>query len=202
MVIDAFCHIYPKKLMKALVPYLANSTHKGNYLNDFLINEKDPDRANFVDEDARIKYMDKFGIDIEAVNFQLPNFFETNLPEKDLLKMTKFANDCVAEIVKSHSGRMVGVAVIPALEGEYLDELDRVFGELDMRGCLIYTNIYGKPLDSPEFLDFSKMAKYDLPIFLHPSNWPYYPWIWNYRLALMLGWPFDTSLALSSLVFG
>jgi len=61
----------------------------------------------------------------------------------------------------------------------------------------------GEPLDSPAFLPFyEKMAKYNLPIWIHPTHWEYYRWIHDYRLIQIFGWPFDTSLAMARLVFG
>ncbi len=199
MIIDAYSHVYPKKLMKEFVPFLKEGSDP--YYNFFRIRANDPEAANYSDEQARIKYLDRFGIDIEAVNMNVV-FFES-LPKADLLRMTRLANDTVAEFAASNPERIIPIGFIPHLEGEYLDELDRSIKDLGMKGCVIFTNNFGRPLDSQEFLGFySKMEKYDLPLFLHPSNHNYYPWIWNYRLNFIFGWPFDTSLALGSLVFG
>ena len=48
-------------------------------------------------------------------------------------------------------------------------EIDRAIGELGARGIQLFSNINGKPLDTPEYLAlFDRMAAYDLPVWLHP----------------------------------
>ena len=52
-----------------------------------------------------------------------------------------------------------------------LAETDRAIDELRFRGVEIFTDINGKPVDSPEFMPlYEKMAAYNLPILLHPRR--------------------------------
>jgi len=194
LIIDLFCHIYPKNFLKAYV-----KTQLPQLLR-FVEAEYGVGDAYFVDEDARIKYMDKYGIDIEVLTLALPHIWQTI---SDPIKLVKLANDSMAEVAEKHSQRLLGTATLPVLTGEALDELDRAISELDLKGVQIFTNINGKPLDSPEFMPFyEKMSKFDLPIWIHPTHWEYYNWIQDYRLIQILGWPFDTSLAMARIVFG
>ena len=191
-----FCHIYPVEFLRAY-----NKTQLPQLLK-FVDATAGPEAAYMVDHNARIEYMDRHKIDIEVLTLAFQNAIDT-LTEKDLMKITKIANDSIANVASRHPERMVGIAMLPKLTEEYLDELDRSIKDLGMRGCVIFTNILGKPVDSPEFLHFfERMAKYDLPILLHPTNWAYYPWVREYRLGQIFGWPFDTSLAMARIVFG
>lgn len=191
-----FCHIYPLKFLKEY-----NKTQLPQLLK-FLDANASPEAAYMVDDDARIKYMDRHKIDIEVLTLAFQNAIET-LKDNELLRITKIANDSIAEVVQKHSDRMMGIAMLPKLTDEYLDELDRSIKELGMRGCVIFTNVLGKPVDSPEFIQFfERMNSYDLPVLIHPTNWPYYPWVREYRLGQIFGWPFDTSLAMGRIVFG
>jgi aminocarboxymuconate-semialdehyde decarboxylase len=197
LVIDIFCHIAPKKFLNQYV-----KTQLPQLLR-FLDAGADSAHGHFVDEDARIKVMDKYGIDLEVLSLQ-PSTMWDSVKDQDLLRLTRQANDAMAEVVGKHKDRMLGIATLPMLAGgEFLDELDRAIRDLGMKGCEVFSNVRGKPLDSPEFIPFfEKMSKYDLPILLHPTNWQYYEWIGDYRLIQIFGWPFDTSLAMARLVFG
>jgi aminocarboxymuconate-semialdehyde decarboxylase len=88
-----------------------------------------------------------------------------------------------------------------------LKEVDRAINELMFRGVLIYTPINGKPLDSPEFMPlYEKMSQYDLPILIHPMRSIDYPdYITEnaskYRIFSTFGWPYETTVAMTRLVF-
>lgn len=197
MTIDIFCHIAPRRFLnqyaKSQLPQLLR----------FLNVSADSEHGHFVDEDERIKLMNKYNIDIEVLSLQ-PSTIWDNIKDSNLLEMTRLANDTMAEVVSRHKDRMLGIATLPMLSGgEFLDELDRAVNDLGMKGCQVFSNVRGKPLDSPEFIPFfERMERYNLPILLHPTNWQYYQWISEYRLIQIFGWPFDTSLAMARLVFG
>ena len=194
LVIDIFSHIYPKKFLKAYV-----KTQLPQLLR-FVEAEYGAGDAYFIDEDARIKYMDKYGIEFEVLTIALPDVWQTI---GEPIKLTRLANDSMAEAIEKHSQRLLGTATLPLLTGEALDELDRAIRDLGLKGVQIFSNMGGKPLDSPEFTSFyEKMSKYDLPIWIHPTHWEYYSWIQDYRLLQIFGWPFDTSLAMGRIVFG
>jgi aminocarboxymuconate-semialdehyde decarboxylase len=87
--------------------------------------------------------------------------------------------------------------------GEDLDEFDRAVEKLGLKGMTIMSNILGKPLDAPEFEPFWQRAvKHDIPLYIHPARYPYYPWIREHLLSSIFGWPFDTTIAMSRLVWG
>ena len=76
-----------------------------------------------------------------------------------------------------------------------------------MRGIQLLSNVNDKPLDSPEFLPiYEKMLQYDLPIWLHPvrnADFPDYKTEnkSNYIIFNNFGWPYETTVAMSRLVF-
>lgn len=196
MKIDLFCHIYTRKLLDE---YVKTQIPQVLRFGGFRVPD---DETRFVDADSRLKVMDKYNIDIQVLTIAFQNAIAT-LPEKDLLRISRIANDSLADLVEKHKERLVGIATILDISEAGLDELDHAVRDLGMKGCLVFSNMKGKPLDSPEFSSFyEKMAKYDLPIFIHPTDWIYYNWVNDYRLDRIFGWPFDTSLALGRLVFG
>ncbi|MEM4382749.1 MAG: amidohydrolase family protein [Candidatus Caldarchaeum sp.] len=197
MIIDAFCHIFPYRFIRDYVKTFIPRLLRFAEIHVPAIT------AYFVDPDLRVQYMDKYGITTEILSISLPGHGLDKIPEKDLLKLTKLANDAMAELCEKYPSRLISAAWLPNLEGDFVDELDRCLRDMGMKGCMIYSNIGGRPLDSPSFMEFyNKMSVYDLPILLHPISWTYYPWIHEYRIGESIGWPFDTSVAMSRLVFG
>ena len=89
-----------------------------------------------------------------------------------------------------------------------LEEMDRAITTLGARGVQLCTNVNGRPLDEPEFFPvFERVTTtHDLPIFMHPArpatradyvNEP----ISKYEIWQVLGWPFETSVAMARMVF-
>jgi aminocarboxymuconate-semialdehyde decarboxylase len=91
---------------------------------------------------------------------------------------------------------------------EALKEMDRAIGELGAKGVQIITSAAGRPLDEPEFFPvFERMANHhDRPIWMHPArpaSRPDYPGEpkSKYEIWQVLGWPFETSVAMARMVF-
>jgi aminocarboxymuconate-semialdehyde decarboxylase len=91
---------------------------------------------------------------------------------------------------------------------EALKEMDRAIVELGAKGVQILTSAAGRPLDEPEFFPvFERMANHhDRPIWMHPArpaSRPDYPGEpkSKYEIWQVLGWPFETSVAMARMVF-
>ena len=88
-----------------------------------------------------------------------------------------------------------------------MKEAERAIKELGFRGIQIFTSIQGKPLSSEEFMPLYKMmADFDLPIWIHPlrrSSVPDYPTEKSsfHQIFSIFGWPYDTTAAMTRLVF-
>jgi aminocarboxymuconate-semialdehyde decarboxylase len=91
---------------------------------------------------------------------------------------------------------------------EALKEMDRAIDQLGAKGVQIITSAAGRPLDDPEFYPvFERMANHhDRPIWMHPArpaSRPDYPGEpkSKYEIWQVLGWPFETSVAMARMVF-
>jgi predicted TIM-barrel fold metal-dependent hydrolase len=79
--------------------------------------------------------------------------------------------------------------------------------KLGARGVQICPNVSGRPLDDPTFFPiFRRMAKHDLPVWLHPvrtAAFPDYSALDRSKFAAFFtfGWPYETTLAMTHLVF-
>ena len=124
-------------------------------------------------------------------------------------ELARLANDEMAELVAKYPDRFVAaIALLPMNDVEAaLNETDRAIKELGFKGIYVHSNINGKPLDAPEFLPFfEKMAAYDLPIYIHPwrgNDYPEYPVEdeSKYAIASTFGWPYETTAAMTRIVF-
>jgi aminocarboxymuconate-semialdehyde decarboxylase len=186
MKIDIYAHILPEKyrinLMKEIVA-LANSREMANRANREL--------------EIRLRLMDRFPEVLQVLTLSLPPLDdETGIKPKKAVQFAKSVNDELAEIVGKHPDKFVAaVACLPLNDMEAaLEETDRAIKQLGFKGVQLFARINGEQLDNPKYRPlYEKMAKYDLPIWIHPVS--------DEKLdEPLFGWPFATSLAMLRLV--
>lgn len=166
----------------------------------FISTDIDIEFRYFTDPEVRLEILDKYGIEKQVVSLAGGSKLWDGLSERRTLRLTRLANDTLARLCERYADRLIFAGTLPKLNGEFIDELRRSVRDLGAKAVQIYTNVDGRPLDA--YRDFfAEVAKLDVPVLLHPIESQYYPWIYEYNLAQTLGWPFDTSLAVSRLVF-
>lgn len=154
------------------------------------------------DLEVRFRDMDQFDGLTQVINVNAP--VEYIVSPEDAVDLCKLANDEMAELVSKYPDRFV--AAIACLPLNNIDaalvETDRAIEHLNFKGIRIHTSINSRPLDSPEFMDlYRKMESFDLPIWIHPvkdMDVPDYPGEGHSRYGMnyMLGWPYETSMAM------
>ena len=196
--IDAYSHISPPKYTEAL-----RKAYPAFY-NQILGNT-----PPLFDLDERFRIMDMYERIVQVLTVgPVPPLEAFADPEKSV-DLAKMANDEMAELILKYRDRFVAaIALLPMNNIEAaLKETDRAINELGFRGIYMHSNINGKPLDSPEFLPlFEKMAKYNLPIYIHPwrgDDFADYKTenTSKYMIASIFGWPYETTVAMTRLVF-
>lgn len=161
------------------------------------------------DMEARFQVMDEFGPMAQVLTVGPVPPLEVFADAKRATVLARLANDEMAELVSAYPDRFVAaIALLPMNDVDAaLEESDRAIKELGFRGIYVHSNINGKPLDAPEFLPFfEKMAAYDLPIYIHPwrgNDFPEYPTESEskYSIASTFGWPYETTAAMTRIVF-
>jgi len=121
------------------------------------------------DMERKLADMDALGIDVAVLSLGVPGPELFKGAQAD--DIARFHNDLLAEIIAAHPNRFWGYATLGfgTIEAA-LAELDRCITELKFRGLQLFSNIRGKPLDSPEFRPvFARMAELGRPIFIHPT---------------------------------
>ncbi|MBP2249839.1 aminocarboxymuconate-semialdehyde decarboxylase [Halarchaeum solikamskense] len=159
-------------------------------------------RPDFLwDIEQRKVDMADYGVDKQIITLALPTMFQGM--EHDLaLEITKLANDEIRRLADEHE-EFIPVGTIPKVSEAFMAEFDRCVEDLGMVGVQMFSNIDGRPLDDPAFRPlFERAAATDTPLWMHPQLWKWYDWASEYMEHRLFGWPFDTTLALSRLVFG
>ena len=198
--IDIYNHVMPHK-----------------YLEMMKVHSKDPGIVKRMtslrmlwDIEARVKMLDEKFPDVQQVlTLSLPSPELVGGPELSP-ELARIANDGMADMVAKWPDKFPAfVASLPMNNvPAALEEMDRAIARLGARGIQIATSVNGKPLDDPEYFPvFERVTnKHDLPIWMHPArpatradyvNEPKS----KYEIWQVLGWPFETSVAMSRMVF-
>ena len=161
------------------------------------------------DIEARVKMLDQWP--------EVQQVLTLGLPSPELLggpdlspELARIANDGMAEMVAKWPNKFPAfVASLPMNNvPAALEEMDRAIGKLGARGVQICTNVNGRPLDEPELFPVFERAtlKHDLPIWMHPAR-PATRADYvseaksKFEIWQVLGWPYETSVAMARMVF-
>ncbi len=197
--IDIYCHIFPERFFQEMIRVAPNLTNIGQRLRNV---------KKLFDLDLRFGEMDQYGDYRQVISLPNP-------PIEDLaggetgLALARIGNDAMAELARKHPDRFAGFVAAVSLtdvDGS-IAEARRAVDDLGACGIQVFTSIAGRPLDDAAFRPvFAEMAKLDLPIWLHPartagmSDYAAEPKS-RFEMWWCFGWPYDTSVAMSRLVF-
>ena len=196
--IDAYSHISPPKYTEFI-----------HQRYPVMYNNRIVNCIPLYNMDQRFKIMDMYEGLVQVLTIGPVPPIEDFADAQQTVELSKMANDEMAELVLKYRDRFVAaIALLPMNNPDAaLKEADRAIVELGFKGIYVHSNINGKPLDSPEFLPlWEKMAKYNLPIYIHPwrsDEFPEYPTEQStkYAIASTFGWPYETTAAMARFVF-
>ena len=157
--------------------------------------------APMTDVAKRLEDMDRVGIDTEVLSLSTPNvYFVEGKAQADVARL---ANDAYAELAQKHPGRFLGFASIPMDDPDAaLDELRRAMDELRMQGVVVLSNIRGRALADPVYRPFFEEAdRRKVCVFVHPMIPAAADAFTEYVLGPIVGFPFDTTVAIAKLCY-
>jgi len=198
--LDISAHILPKRFFDLM----AEGASQGFYMR-----KRVSGIPTLVDLDVRFRIMDQFPGYAQVLSLALPAI-EGVAPPAKAAELARVANDELAALVAKYPERFpAAVAALPMNDIDAtLRELDRAVRSLGLRGVQIYTHVNGKPLDHPDFAPvFERIAELDVPIWLHPARGPATPDYTSetkslYEIWHVFGWPFETTIAMTRMIFG
>jgi aminocarboxymuconate-semialdehyde decarboxylase len=203
-VIDFHNHFYPKgyveelKTGKGYASMVFDSRGRliANYSGDYNIVV-----APHITLEDRLRDMKKFGIDLQVLTLTTPGVERESVERGK--KLAKITNDEFSEIAERHRDSFTALATLPMQDPEgSVTELERAVRDRGLKGAIIFSNVNGLPLDSPQFFPiFEKATSLDVPLFIHPTSPMNSSYMDEFRLVPILGFGVDTTLSIFRLVF-
>ncbi len=161
------------------------------------------------DIEARAGMLDQFPDVRQVLTLSLPSPELVGGPELSP-ELARIANDDMAAMCAKWPRKFPAfIASLPMNNlPAALEEMDRAIVRLGARGVQICTSVNGRPLDEPEFFPvFERVTrKHDLPIWMHPARPATRADYVNeqkskFEIWQVLGWPYETSVAMARIVF-
>lgn len=209
MSVDVHNHLYTKAWLNELLkrkgsPRLEQTGPNSflAYVNDIIVAHID--RPGHYDPAARVEDLDKAGLDVQILSQTIPS---VELLERDEgVAWAKMINDDLAEICRNYPGRFYLFITLPYQDMDAaIKEIERCKKEMGKyaKGIQFFSNINGKPVASPEFMElYAAAEKYNLPILMHPASPLTDEVMKKVRLPFQLfGYTLDTTMAVVTLIF-
>jgi aminocarboxymuconate-semialdehyde decarboxylase len=161
------------------------------------------------DIEARVSMLDQWPDLQQVLTLSLPGPELVGPPEL-APELARIANDDMAAMCAKWPKKFPAfVASLPMNNvPAALEEMDRAIGKLGARGIQILTHVNGRPLDDAEFYPvFERVTRHhNLPIWMHPARPATradYPTETRSKFEIwqVLGWPYETSVAMARIVF-
>jgi aminocarboxymuconate-semialdehyde decarboxylase len=191
----------PKKLMSELGIELT----KSGDLYKFKVGERavGPLPMGFFDAEARLKELDKLGIDTQVVSVT-HHLFMYKEDKEVARKVARKQNEAIADLCKSYGDRFIGNGTLPLQDPKSaVEELEHAYYTLELKGVEIGTNVAGKNLDSEElFPVYEKLEELQMPILVHPNDIVGMERLRKYYLPIVVGTLMETSIAIACVIFG
>jgi aminocarboxymuconate-semialdehyde decarboxylase len=152
---------------------------------------------------SRIRSMDEMGVTYQAVSAPPFVFATESGDERLVMEITRRSNDALAEFVSESGGRLAALATLPVGVPGAATELARCMDDLGFAGATIGTFGGGRELDDPcnEEL-WAELSARRCFLLMHPSRASSPGRLADYHLVQLLGYPAETALAASRLIFG
>jgi uncharacterized protein len=197
--IDAFSHVRPRAYAEVMERLVGSSAGMVRFGGRAGTARARPGMAPLWDADLRIKYLDDAEVDKQVITHTVPPIEQAATDPGLAAQLAIASNNAVLDMANAHPEMNDVEAACRAAE--------RCLTQLGMKGILIYTNANGRFLHDPALEPFfAYMNGQDKPIWIHPYFNPSRPDpeidLPGLNIAQVFGWPFDTVIAMTCLIYG
>lgn len=153
-----------------------------------------------IDLETRIEHLEDSMVDRQVVSLSAPNV--NFLSGEKSVELARICNDAYAEMNDDYD-EIFPLASVPLRSPEdALQEAERAIEDLGLHGFIIGSNINGTPLNADRFERFYEVvAELDVPIFIHPMTPAGVEVMREYRLAPLVGFENEITMAITRLIF-
>jgi aminocarboxymuconate-semialdehyde decarboxylase len=204
--VDFHNHFYPPEYVAALEAPSSKSTIRVTHDDDGNPCVHYPGDFNVLvpahrDIDYRQRVLDDHGIDVQVLTFTTPGV-HVESPATSIT-WAQMINDAFARIIGERSGRFTALATLPLNDPmASMSELERAMKDLGLPGAMVFSNVNHVALADEQFAPLWKKAdELEAVIYIHPTDPVGVESMLDFWLMPLVGFPFDTTLAASKLVF-
>ncbi len=157
---------------------------------------------NCLNPEVRIKECDQHHVHVQVLS-TVPTMFSYHIKPEDGLTVSKILNDHIAKVVKENPKRFVGLGTVPMQDPKLAAiEVERGM-KIGLKGFQIGSHVNDWNLSDEALYPFYEACeKHDAAIFVHPWDMRGQDKMQKYWLPWLVGMPMETSLAISSMIFG
>ena len=206
MIVDVHTHVYTRRWLELLRasgrPYSVKVRPDGH---DEIFRGETPvafPQPGHFDYDERIRTMDAAGIDISIVSLTCPNVYWGG--EEVSTAAARESNDSMAEAQLAYPGRIQWFTSLPwEYPSQAVEELARSC-DRGASGVMVLANVAGRSLTEDAFVPiWAEIDRRALPVLVHPGEPPGADLMdmGRYDLSWSVGFMFDTTLALTRMIF-
>ncbi|MGB3683590.1 MAG: amidohydrolase family protein [Rubrobacteraceae bacterium] len=206
-VVDIHSHAIPPKIVDAIesdpIRFMARIEDDGSSRR--VVHNQGyayPLFEEFTDPKAKLRAMDRKGIDTSVLSPPPPLFYYWADPEV-ATQTARLVNDGIAGQVAENPERFRGMATVPMQDAwAAVEELERVVTVHGFRAVEIGTSIEGRQLADKEFRPVLERAS-ELGVFVlaHPYYVGAKQGLEDYYLTNLLGNPYDSTVMIANLMF-
>lgn len=159
--------------------------------------------SNCFELDARIADLDSKNVDVQVIS-TVPVMFSYWANPEDCLSISRFLNDHVAEAVRAHPTRLVGLGTVPMQDSKLaVVELERCVNELGLAGIQIGSHVNQLNLNEAQLYPIFEAAEsLGACVFVHPWDMLAQERMPKYWMPWLVGMPAESGLAICSMIFG
>ncbi len=109
--------------------------------------------------EQRLAEMDEYGVDIQLITPSI-GFYQYDNDPDTTLRIHRECNQDIYDVVTEHPDRFLGMGMVPMQDvPKAIEEMERIIGDLGLKGIILNDPVAGVTYDDPRFRPFFEAAE-------------------------------------------